>query len=109
MWNRSNSFSGALWYIAFYKSRYEGLSLNHRKIIDRNSGIELAKIAGKLWDDIELPARNLAIESGGEFFQLSGESLERIKLVGDKMTDDWIAAAMKMVLMEKSLLKRQNA
>ena len=63
------------------KSRYEALSLKHKKIIDRNSGIRLAKIAGQLWDDIELPARNLAKQSGGEFYQLSGEPLKRIKLI----------------------------
>ncbi len=72
------------------KNRYESLSTEHREIIDSNSGIGLAKIAGQLWDDIELPARNLAKQAGGEFFQLSGESLRRIKLVGSKMTDEWI-------------------
>ena len=91
------------------KSRYEALSLKHKKIIDRNSGIRLAKIAGQLWDDIELPARNLAKQSGGEFYQLSGEPLKRIKLIGSRMTDEWIESATKKGLNGKELVEEARS
>ncbi len=87
------------------KNRYDSLSPEHKKIIDRNSGIDLAKIAGQLWDDIELPARNLAVESGGEFFQLSGKSLKRVKLIGQRMTDEWIRSAKKSGLNGQELVE----
>ena len=88
------------------KSRYEALSFEHKKIIDRNSGIGLAKIAGQLWDDIELPARNLAKQAGGEFFQLSGEPLKKIKLIGSRMIDEWIVSATKNGLNGKELVEQ---
>ena len=87
------------------KSRYDSLSNEHKKIIDRNSGIELAKIAGQLWDDMEVPARKLAEQAGGQFFQLSGDSLNRIKLVGAKMTEAWILSANKNGLNGKKLVE----
>ena len=97
------------------KDRYQALSSEHKAIIDRNSGIGLAKIAGQLWDDIEIPARQLAMDAGGEFFKLSGESLEKIKLVGDKLTDDWIESATKnglngsnLVLKAKQLIEKYD-
>ena len=91
------------------KNRYESLSSEHKKIIDRNSGIELAKIAGKLWDEIELPARTLAKASGGQFFQLSGEQLREIKLVGDRMTDEWIESSTQNGLNGKELVEEAKS
>ena len=87
------------------RNRYESLSSEHRAIIDNNSGIELARIAGQLWDDIEIPARQLALEAGGEFFELSGEQLKQIRLVGDKMTSDWISEANENGLNGKELVE----
>ena len=87
------------------KNRYNSLSSEHKAIIDKNSGIELARIAGQLWDDIEVPARQLALEAGGKFFQLSGEPLKQIKLVGEKMTSDWISSATKNGLNGRELVE----
>ena len=75
------------------KARYESLSVKHKEIIDKNSGMVLAEIAGRLWDEIEMPARKLAVEAGGEFHELSGQALEEIKAVASQVTDSWIASA----------------
>ena len=64
-----------------------------RKIIDENSGLALAKWAGELWDGFEIPARQLAVEAGGEFHQLSGTALMEMKDLGDQIIQDWIKAA----------------
>ena len=95
------------------KARYEALSVQHQRIIDKNSGMALAKIAGRLWDEIEMPARNLAVLAGGEFYELSGRALEEIKAVGNEVTDEWIAAAaenglngMELVRSAQTLIKK---
>ena len=75
------------------KDKYNSLSDEHRKIIDENSGLALAKWAGELWDGFEIPARQLAVEAGGEFHQLSGTALMEMKDLGDKIIQDWIKAA----------------
>ena len=87
------------------KARYESLSIEHREIIDRNSGMVLAKIAGRLWDEIEMPARKLAVDAGGEFHELSGRALEEIKSVASEVTDAWIASADQIGLNGSELVK----
>ena len=75
------------------KAKYESLTDDLKKIIDDNSGLALAKHAGELWDGFEGPARKLAVDAGGEFHQLSGSALSDMKIVGDKLIEEWIADA----------------
>ena len=77
------------------KAKYNSLSPAHKKIIDNNSGMSLAKQAGILWDSFEGPARDLAVKAGGEFHTLSGAPLAEIKKAADKVIQDWIKNADK--------------
>ena len=75
------------------KAKYESLSDAHKTVIDNNSGMPLAKLAGQLWDGFEGPALELAKRAGGDFHSLSGEKLAAFKIVGDQVVTDWIAKA----------------
>ena len=75
------------------KAKYESLSDDLKKVIDENSGMALAKLAGELWDDFEGPARKLAVDAGGEFHELSGDALKEMKDAGDKLISQWIKDA----------------
>jgi TRAP-type C4-dicarboxylate transport system substrate-binding protein len=75
------------------KAKYESLSAELKKVIDENSGMALAKLAGELWDGFEGPARKLAVDAGGEFHELSGSALTEMKTAGDKLIKEWIAEA----------------
>ncbi len=75
------------------KKKYNSLSADHKKIIDSNSGLALAKLAGGLWDKFEMPARELAEDAGGKFHKLTGSELEEIVTLGDKVIENWIAEA----------------
>ena len=75
------------------KAKYESLSDAHKTVIDNNSGMSLAKLAGQLWDGFEGPALELAKRAGGDFHSLSGEKLAAFKTVGDQVVTDWIAKA----------------
>ena len=75
------------------KAKYESLSDELKKVIDANSGMALAKLAGELWDGFEGPARKLAVDAGGEFHELSGKALADMKSAGDQLIADWIAEA----------------
>jgi TRAP-type C4-dicarboxylate transport system substrate-binding protein len=77
------------------KAKYDSLSAAHKKIIDNNSGMSLAKQAGILWDGFEGPARDLAVKAGGEFHTLSGAPLAKIKIAANEVIQDWIANANK--------------
>ena len=86
------------------KAKYESLSPSQKKVIDNNSGLSLAKEAGKLWDGFEVPARKLAVNAGGQFFTLQGEELAKMKAAGKKVTDDWIKSTNKKGLDAQKLL-----
>ena len=75
------------------KAKYESLSDELKKVIDANSGMALAKLAGELWDGFEGPAKKLAVDAGGEFHELSGKALADMKSAGDQLIADWIAEA----------------
>ena len=75
------------------KAKYDSLSAAHKKVIDNNSGMSLAKQAGVLWDGFEGPARALAVKAGGEFHTLTGAPLAEIKKAADQVIQDWIKNA----------------
>ena len=75
------------------KAKYESLSDDLKRVIDENSGMALAKLAGELWDGFEGPVRKLAVDAGGEFHDLSGDALDKMKVAGDKLISQWIKDA----------------
>lgn len=75
------------------KAKYESMSDAQKKVIDDNSGMALAKLAGQLWDGFEAPARALAEKAGGEFHELSGAELDEMKAAGATLVYAWIEKA----------------
>ena len=75
------------------KAKYESMSDAQKKVIDDNSGMALAKLAGQLWDGFEAPARALAEKAGGEFHELSGAELDEMKAAGATLVDAWVEKA----------------
>ena len=75
------------------KAKYESLSDEHKKVIDNNAGLALAKLAGQLWDGFEVPARKLALDAGGTIHSLSGGPLAEMKAAGEGLERDWIKSA----------------
>ena len=75
------------------RDRYESLTDSQKQVIDNNSGLVLAKWAGQIWDGFEAPARELAVEAGGEFHTLSGAELDEMKAIGESLVQEWIANA----------------
>ena len=75
------------------KAKYESMSDAQKKVIDDNSGMALAKLAGQLWDGFEAPARALAEKAVGEFHELSGAELDEMKAAGATLVDAWIEKA----------------
>ncbi len=86
------------------KAKYESLTPSQKRVIDNNSGLSLAKHAGKLWDSFEVPAKDLAVKAGGKFHILSGEPLAKMKAVGEQVTKEWVEKTNKKGLDGKKLL-----
>ena len=75
------------------KAKYESLSASQKAVIDNNSGMSLAKLAGQLWDEFEGPALEMAKKAGGDFHSLSGQQLAAFQAVGEQVVSDWITKA----------------
>lgn len=80
-------------FLAMNKGKYEGLPDDARALLDKNSGMAFAKLAGEMWDTVGAEVR-AAVESGGKgtVSAISEEEkvgwVEATKPVHDKWVED---------------------
>lgn len=77
--------------IAMNKASYARLPADLRKVIDDNSGFNIAEWIGKSWDEAEIPGRDLAAQTG-ELIKMSPVEVAKLRaLVEGPVTERWIA------------------
>jgi TRAP-type C4-dicarboxylate transport system substrate-binding protein len=94
---------------AMNKRKYESLPPDLKKVIDNNSGIELAYQLGKLWDEVEAPGLAAAKQRGNEIIQLAPEEVARWKKATDPVVQAWITDISKKGVDGKKLYEEANA
>ncbi|WP_027855485.1 TRAP transporter substrate-binding protein [Marinobacterium litorale] len=72
------------------KDTYESLPPDLQKVIDDNSGLELAGHIGRLFDESELVGRKAAVDEGNSFYTLPDAEREKWKEAMQPITDAWI-------------------
>tara|TARA_Y100001970_G_C14212673_1_gene847832 strand:+ start:1190 stop:2080 length:891 start_codon:yes stop_codon:yes gene_type:complete len=80
----------AVFILAMHKPTYERMPSDLKKIIDNNSGIKLAKKAGKLWDKAEEVGREAALNRGNKIIKFDLVTTNKIKRITKKITEKWI-------------------
>jgi TRAP-type transport system periplasmic protein len=80
----------ATFLFAMNKDAYEALPDDLKAVIDKNSGMELAKKFGKAMDDGDIRGRKIAEEAGNKIIILDEAETEKWKLLSEKVTTDWI-------------------
>ena len=75
---------------AMNRDRYESLPDDLKKVIDDNSGANLAEEAGRVWMEVEEPGRNAAVEHGNEMIVLSEEEIGRFREATASVVERWI-------------------
>ncbi len=75
---------------AMNKDSYESLPDDLRKVIDDNSGANLAEEAGRIWMASEEPGRNATTGHGNEIVVLSEEEIGRFREATEPVIDRWI-------------------
>jgi hypothetical protein len=75
------------------RARYEGLPADLRAVIDANSGLAAAEMAGKVWDEAAGPARELAVKRGNQLYTLPDDEAARWRDATLPVVDAWLAAA----------------
>jgi TRAP-type C4-dicarboxylate transport system substrate-binding protein len=86
-------FGTSVFMFAMNKERYDGLPEDLRKVIDDNSGRDLAAEMGDVWNGVEEPGVRMQQESGGEVIQLSAEAKAPFDERSRQVVQRWIDEA----------------
>ena len=75
----SPTFYTLSFFLAMNKAKYDGLPADLRAVIDRNSGMAFAELAGNMWDSEAVRVRKLVADRGNTIIQL--DAAEKAKWV----------------------------
>lgn len=84
-------FYTSVFLFAMNKDVYDGLPDDLRAVIDNNSGMALAQMAGQVWDEAEGPGRQAAVDAGNQFVVLSDAVVDEMGERTQGVIDDWVA------------------
>ncbi len=82
--------SNAIFVFAMNQKKYDSLPADLKKVIDNNSGRDVAKWVGKIWDDGALVSRKMAIDRKNTINTLSEAEYAKWVKATDKVDDEWI-------------------
>ena len=82
--------SNAIFVFAMNQKKYDSLPDDLKKVIDNNSGRDVAKWVGKIWDDGAMVSRKMAVDRKNTINTLSEAEYTRWVKATDKVDDEWI-------------------
>lgn len=77
-------------FVVMNKEKYASLPSDLKKIIDDNSGEEMAIVAGRAFDQEDAAGRKIAQDRGDFIYTLPKQELERWKKITMTVGDDWV-------------------
>jgi TRAP-type C4-dicarboxylate transport system substrate-binding protein len=80
-------------FLAMNKARYDGLPPDLKAVVDKNSGMAFADLAGNMWDSEAVRVRKLVVDRGNTIIQLAAD--EKAKWI--KATEPVYAAWIEQV------------
>jgi TRAP-type C4-dicarboxylate transport system substrate-binding protein len=87
------------------QARYDSLPAELKKVIDANSGPELSRQIGAIWDDSKAPGRKAAQDRGNTFYTIPASELDNWIKASAPLYDDWVADMDKRSLPGKQMLQ----
>ena len=94
----------AVFVFAMNQAKYESLPPDLRKVIDDNSGAQLSRDIGRVWDNSQVAGRKLAQERGNVFYMIPGSELDGWVKVSAPLYGEWVADMEKRGLPGKQML-----
>ena len=82
--------ANSIFVLAMNPAKYNSLSPELKKVIDRNSGLETSKWAGKTFDSFTAPARKIAVARGNTFNVLTDAEYKRWVKATEVVNQEWI-------------------
>lgn len=77
--------------MAMNKARYESLPDDLKQIIDDNSGMEFSAFAGRVQQEADAPARELAVTLGNNIIVLDDEEAARWEEMAAPVIEEWVS------------------
>ena len=94
--NTHTNFSGdkalytAAFVLAMNKQKYDSLPDDLKAVIDANSGVEVSGQAGKIMEDADAPARQIAVDAGNTIVTLDDAETTRWQEAAKPVTERWL-------------------
>ena len=80
----------AVFVLAMNKELYEGLSDDLKAVIDKNSGMEMAKFTGMRWDVAEQNGIDATNSRNNPVVELSADEVAKIRAATSVVTETWV-------------------
>ena len=94
----------AVFIFAMNQAKYDSLPADLKKVIDNNSGAELSRQIGKIWDNSAAPGRKAAQDRGNTLSMIPASELDNWIKATAPLYDDWVADMDKRGANGKALL-----
>jgi TRAP-type C4-dicarboxylate transport system substrate-binding protein len=95
----------AVFLFAMNRKTYDSLPDDLKKIVDKNSGMNIAQEIGQAFDHAEIEGRELAKQKGNVFYTLPPEEVKRWKQATRPVVDAWLENIQKKGQNGKELLE----
>lgn len=82
--------SNAIFVFAMNQKKYDSLPADLKKVIDNNSGRDVAKWVGKIWDDGAKVSRKMAVDHKNTINTLSEAEYKRWIKASESVDDEWV-------------------
>lgn len=76
--------------VVMNKRKYESLPEDVKKAIDATTGLVMSQEAGKVYDDTNVPMRNLCMKKGMEVLRLPDQEKKKLKSLTMPLRDKWV-------------------
>ena len=98
-------FYTAVFLLAMNLDKYNSLPADLKKVIDDNSGMNIAKQIGQAWDKAELPGMESAMKRGNILYSLPPEEVKRWEQTTKPVVDAWVKKMEKKGMNGKEMLE----
>jgi TRAP-type C4-dicarboxylate transport system substrate-binding protein len=94
----------AVFVFAMNQAKYDSLPADLKKVIDANSGADLSRQIGKVWDGSAPAARKMAVDRGNTLYMVPASELDNWVKASAPLYDEWVADMDKRGANGKALL-----
>jgi len=105
----ANALYTSVFVVPMNKAKYDSLSADLKKVIDKNSGRELSAFLGKTQAGADGPGKEKLIAGGHTITVIPKAELENWKKASDSLDDEWVADMNKRGAEGQKLLNEARA